>query len=300
MSHACPWFCTAFIQVATANLIVAQYVVRDMEEANVKCEHRTPCSTEGCDQTDLHIMEGAVAFYFGSMEGAKGLGSGVLQYDLADKMCIDFRTCGPNGDKTSGTSRANHEILKEFYQMQSYFQNHECVHARHNEDRVKSLMLVPLIQATLKQAYILQKQSGASMDEEAKGAAYAATLLPIVAKCDPADGLILWENMKPSSGHNTDFHAVKEALERNYKCMRVSCEEVGGYYWGGPYHSFYAGAEPCGGKPPGTGTIVGTTLGAFFAVLIAYGGFKLYRKRKSGSKARRNVQLSARPGGEAA
>jgi hypothetical protein len=46
------------------------------------------------NQDSASAWDEAVAYYVGSLEGTDGKGDGVLLYDLADKQCINFRTCG--------------------------------------------------------------------------------------------------------------------------------------------------------------------------------------------------------------
>jgi len=40
----------------------------------------------------------------------------------------------------------------------------------------------------------------------------------------------------------TDFTTVKQAFERNYECLGVTCDTIGGLVFGDGY---YADAEPC-------------------------------------------------------
>lgn len=216
------------IRTATANVCIAQYVLRDLEEAFVKCEHRQKCDPgdNKCVQRELHLMEGAYAFYAGSLEGNDGKGQGLLQYDFADLIAADFRTCGEKGTLTKGTSFVNIEVLKHFYLMQEAYLNHKCVDARISKDRIAELLNIPLVQGTLKQAYINHRRPGASLVDEAVGAAYAMGIVPIVAKCNQNDARIIYDNMKPNRGFDTDFVAVKKAFEKNYEwCARArGCE----------------------------------------------------------------------------
>jgi len=96
-------------------------------------------------------------------------------------------------------------------------------------------MTVPLIQATLAFAYSKDinnnalKTSGIdNTREDMEGAVVAASILPLVHACDPDDASIIHENMRIGSSDVTNFRQVKAALERNYRCMGVACDEVGG------------------------------------------------------------------------
>lgn len=281
--------------MATTNLIIGQYVVREMEDAFFKCMNRAPCDTAGCEAKDVHAMEGAVAFYAGSLEGEKGVGNGYLSYDLADQMCKHFKTCGENGDKTSGEAKVNIQIMKEFTSMQQSYLAHQCTPGRYNRDRIIALMYVPLVQGTLRQAHIASARAGASLNEEAVGAAFASSIIPVVARCNQNDAKIIHDNMKPNKGHVVDFTAVKEAFERNYKCMRITCEDVGGLYWG--IGQYYSGAGPCNPKKLTAGQIAGIAVGVFFAVLLASCCYCCCRPRR---KAKAEPELSANADGEVA
>merc|ERR1711935_1131230 len=50
--------------------------------------------------------------------------------------------------------------------------------------------------------------------------------LPIVYACNKDDAGIIYDNMKVGAA-TTDFAAVKQAFENNYKCMGIKCEQVG-------------------------------------------------------------------------
>lgn len=296
------------IRTATANICIAQYVLRDLEEAFVKCEHRQPCSNPPCrsEHEDLHLMEGAYSFYAGSLEGDTGGGQGLLQYDIADQLCVDFKTCGDNGYKVKGTSKVNIEILQHFYHMQDSYLNHKCTDARKSKDRVAQLLTIPLIQGTLKQAYINHRKPGASLTDEAIGASYAFGVIPIVAKCNQNDARIIYDNMKPNREFDTDFTAVKGAFERNYVCMRITCEDVGGYFYHGMAgHHYYEDAEPChseGWVDPDArtpGQIAAITIAAVFGTLLAcccYGFWKLPRKGSLRNKKKKGeIEFAAPP-----
>lgn len=218
---------------------------------------------------------------------------GVLLYDLADRMCQEFKTCGEKGSSTSGTSKVNHEIIQEFQAMQTALLSHKCAEARRHQDRIGALMYVPLFQGTLKQAYSVGKQYG-SVEEEAAGAAFAASILPVVAKCHQDDARIIYDNMKPGHESPTDFGAVKGAIERNLACFKLTCEDIGGYYYhgvGGALAHYHADAEPCvSANAPvedtsmSAGQIAGITIGVFLATLLAcccYIYSKLPKKRRA-------------------
>lgn len=118
-----------------------------------------------------------------------------------------------------------------------------------------ALMSIPLIQGTLRYAYKIDRLSGADK-EKGEGAIFAAAIVPRVYDCNSADGDTIMNNMKIGAS-STSFTAVKTAFEKNYACMKITCEEVGGLW--SPENKYYQDAGPCGvvaAAPPGKTTKV--------------------------------------------
>ena len=73
----------------------------------------------------------------------------------------------------------------------------------------------------------------------------------------------------------TNFIKVKAALERNYGCLAISCNDVGGVY-DSSSGSFYEDASPCtqdgslnnSAAPQNYGTILGIVVGAVLGILV--------------------------------
>lgn len=261
-------------------MILTQYILQELEHSIDKCEN-AECKEEHCLKNAIQSMEAGVAYYTGSLEGPEGNGQGYLLYALADDMCKVFKTCGPKGDKISGKSKVNIEIFEQFNEMQSNIRNHKCTPARINKERISQLMFVPLIQATLQQAFIGARQAGSSLVDEARGAAFAASVVPLVASCEVSDGNIIYANMKTGKGYKTNFDEVKNALERNYACMRVECSDVGGYWFNGITGGHYMeGFYPCGVEPPKpwtAGEMIGFVVASLAGVTVMWGLFRTCR-----------------------
>jgi hypothetical protein len=224
---------------------IAQYVIRQLEDSITKCEH-IDASEEGHNYT-IKAMESAVAFYTGSMVGPKGNGKGYLLYTLADEMCKEFKTCGKKGNELHGTSKVNLDIFHEFEVLRENLANRTgCTPAKKNKDRIASLMTVPIIQATLRSAYV-DSHYHTDLTNQALGAAFSLSVIPYAAACHPPDGEVLYENMKAGRTVDADFGQVKAAFENNFRCLHITCKDVGGYYnrplVGRPH--YFEGAEPC-------------------------------------------------------
>jgi hypothetical protein len=244
------------IQNGAVFMNIWMYVIREMEDALDDC----------VSDSGVHAWDEAVAFYTGSLERSNGLGDGVLMYNLADKRCQDFNTCGSNGGTTIGQSYINHEVIREFKDGQRKLMKGDCPGARENKQRIVQLMLVPLIQGTLHFAYSqYSNDSGSGEKEEAQGATFAASVLPYIHSCSVDDATVIYENMKVGHEIKTDFPAVKKSFENNYQCLGITCSDVGGV-WDHVTRKYMV--SPC--NSDGSDTNSPNTLG--IGVGIAVGG----------------------------
>ena len=241
------------IQKGTAYMSIWMYVIREMEDAIEDCQ--IGCSTASgeneCNSDPVHAWDEAVAFYTGSLEGQDGSGSGVLLHALADKRCENFYTCGTLGSKElTGTSYVNTEVLRQFLDGQRKLNEGRCEEAIPNKERITQLMSIPLIQGTLRYAFIQGSEVSSDAKAEAEGATFAAAVLPLVHSCSEIDAELIYTSMQLRKTDKPDFKAVKEAFERNYDCMNIKCEEVGGLY--DPVKGdYFPDAKPCGSSKRG-------------------------------------------------
>ena len=217
------------------------YVVQMMEYAVIRCNF--PCGQESgdrCDDIPVRAWDQSVGFYSGSLEGPDGAGEGVLLYDLADTMCEKFKTCSVRGDHDQGTSSVNFRIIDLFGEGQLALLRRECVKANDIKDQIVKLMTIPLIQASLLSSHV---RNFTVSFEEAKGATYASSILPIVNDCSRDDAGVIFSNLGLGQANATvDTLAVKDAFEKNYACMGVTCKDIGGV-WEGSYYGQYS--FPC-------------------------------------------------------
>jgi hypothetical protein len=236
------------------------YVIRMMEHAIDQCE--LPCTKKGnvlysearkaqCDDTPVRAWDQAAAFYAGSLEGDSGHGEGILLFDLADTMCARFLACGDEAQLRLGVAYVNNEVINMLRKGQIHVLKRECGEARKLKNGIAKIMAVPLVQATLFNAYkqVYDKKRSDEEEEDImaiEGSLYAATVLPLVHDCSPEDAQIIYENLQFENNadkiHYPDFVSVKEAFERNYMCMGITCKAVGGIWEGREYFPF---ASPC-------------------------------------------------------
>lgn len=259
------------IKKATAYMSVWMYVIREMEDALDGCTY--DCKKTGCNDDQVRAWDEAVAFYTGSLEGTDGMGSGKLLHALADKRCKDFKTCGSLANTVEGSSHVNQEIFRYFTLGSRMIAQAKCEDARGYKERIENMMTVPLIQGTLRYAYITDTDPNAGEKAEAEGATFAAAILPIVNDCDDEAADVVYENMKTQK-QGADFLAVKKALESVYECMGVRGKDVGGL-WDETQGDYYPGAKPLNESSRSSSgvnvpLIIGCTAGGLVAGIIMY------------------------------
>lgn len=261
------------IKKATAYMSIWMYVIREMEDAVDDC--KADCDETGCNGDTVRAWDEAVAFYTGSLEGPSGVGSGNLLYALADKRCKDFKTCGDLAKSTEGTSHVNLEIFRHFSLGSRMLAKAECEEARDYKKRIEIMMMVPLIQGTLRYAYIISSDQNAGEKAEAEGATFAASILPIVHACDEDAADIIYKNMKTGQANGVVFQDVKTAFESVYDCMGIRGTDVGGL-WNEASDAYFVGASPLAASSTSSSgnvnipLIIGCTAGGLVAGIIIY------------------------------
>ena len=127
----------------SAFLATWMYVVREYEDAIDDCSECTD-TTRGCNENSADDAVGAwdegVAFSTGSLEGTEGnsrKGSyGVGLYALAERRCIEFKTCGLFGGKLKGGSEVNHDLLNVLTQGSLRLTRGQCLTMRPIVDEI--------------------------------------------------------------------------------------------------------------------------------------------------------------------
>lgn len=256
------------------------FVIGKLEHALDSCE--ATCDTCPTDDS-IHNWDEAVAFYTGSLEQSDDSSDGILLHALADKRCENFRTCGEDANKVKGTSKVNIEVFRHLKAGQNDLRDRNCASARRQKEMVEGFMAVPLVQGTLRYAWINDYEEATSSDKEhAEGAIFAASVLPLVHACNPDDAEFIYENMRASPARTRpDFKGIKRAFERNYECMGITCASVGGLYDEND-QNYLQHASPCGVSSSNqTAVIVGSVMvGVSAALLVFVLWLKCCRKSK--------------------
>merc|ERR1711862_310148 len=131
----------------------------------------------GVNDGEIYLWDQAVALYVGSVARDTGK-SGYMLYTLANDYCYRFGRCFKGH-----TAAINHKIMKTFNSGQKNLKDGKCASVSKDANDIKSLMLVPLIQAALRVMYALDVENIHNESTEGEAAAYAAALLPLMHDC---------------------------------------------------------------------------------------------------------------------
>jgi len=214
----------------SAYIGVWMYVIREMEDAIDDCQ--SGCID--CNDDPVHAWDEAVAFYSGSLEGTAGSSNGKLLYRLAEKRCGNFGTCG-------AATSVNTRIIPKFTEGKNQLLAGECSAIPPLLNDIVKLMMIPLIQGSLRYAYKVDRQQGGSK-EKAEGVAFSNAILGAVNHCSASAATTISNNMAYTAT-STSFADVKSAFESVYSCLGVTCDDIGGLIDTGS--TYLEGAAPC-------------------------------------------------------
>lgn len=111
----------------------------------------------------------------------------------------------------SGTAHVNLEIFRHLEDGIRKIRTGRCKDARDSKVRIEQLMVIPLIQGTLRYAYRKDYEQDYEELAAAEGATYAAAVLPLVHSCNKYDAEMIHDQMW-TGRRRTEFRAVKHAL----------------------------------------------------------------------------------------
>lgn len=229
------------IQYSVTTMTILHQVLREIEMAGHECSHGSKRSDN--TQVVLAHLDKAVGYYSGSLEGSHGDGDGVFLYDLAANLCVTSKTCGHNADKQDDDAHVNYKVWEQFNGAKQAVQAGSCSLGSFRSE-IARLVKIPLLQGLLLRSYE-DKYGSASLVNVIEGATFAAAILPWLDRCDSAVAEEVYENMLwRNSLRDSNFEAVKSALESVYSCLDVSCREIGGL-WDTDQGAYRQFAAPC-------------------------------------------------------
>jgi hypothetical protein len=224
------------IETAVVVMSIWMTVVQHVYEAIDRCNYvDTAASLNNWDQ--------AVAFYTGSTVTEPTIhDQGALLYSLAQTHCKTFGTCHP----VSGMAKVNTAVYADFNVGKENLLAGKCLEAKANAESILRWMQVPLIQGTLASVYTMDLANDDRQTTRAQGAAYGAAILPLLDKCNANYTALVYRDMDLAMSSLGSFEVVKDALESQYGCLRVTCADVGGIVDLANPGKYIKDAEPCG------------------------------------------------------
>jgi len=212
------------------------------DEAEGGCRYQR----DGCELA-IRAWDAAAAVYVGSLEGADGnnvaSGSyGKAPYALADKRCRNFKNCGPDHNEFTKdvTSNINTQILALFGAGSHAAWNGDYTLLDKYIRLISNKVAVPLIQGTFRYYYRLSDEEFGTgtysvLDKEVgEGGAFIFGVLPKLWACS-SRGVKKAELQTKVGGEiaglqAVNFQDVKLAFECNYRCLGITCKDVGELY----------------------------------------------------------------------
>ena len=209
------------------------YVVASVEKASNMC-------SLGNSEEASSIWDEAFSLYTGSKAEDIDAG-GYLLYNLAEITCREFGTCKGKGDM----GPVNIGILENFVLGKNRLLDGNCSAVKKSVERIRALMAVPLVQGTLKAAYQLDLNDYTKQRTQGEAAAFLTSILPIVNSCSSGSANIMYKDLAPGAATGASYEVIRAAFERNYECLGIKCEDVGGLM-DASGKKYLPRAQPCG------------------------------------------------------
>ena len=223
---------------------------------------------DGCTDA-IEAIDCAVAAYVGSGEGTEGNNSptgdyGFGPYALADRRCRNFNTCGPTRDQTGPgghlTAAVNAQIMSLFAAASHAAWLGDAALLEYYLRMISNKSIIPLLQGVYRYYYRLSDEENGSgtfaIDDKyvGEGGTFAFGALPKLYACSTR-GVKKAEAQTLIGGgvagvSAVDYQGLRLAFECNYKCLGITCEEVGSLYDGDPTPK--PGAKKCDDEANGS------------------------------------------------
>jgi len=176
--------------------------------------------------------------------------TGSLYYHMAAKLGQEFGYVD-----REGRAMINEQVYSWFKFGRDALIEEDCDKtADFSYKEMVRLMRVPWIQGVLKAAFIRSSSDKQFDDqvrdeERGRGEAFMAALMPDLNRCSKEAASIVYNSLKTTKktlGQTPDYMAIRDALEDQYECLGVTCEQVGGFL--NPKDGeYFKNTHPCGG-----------------------------------------------------
>ena len=236
------------LRIVTAYIGTSIESYQLMQKAIDKVTSGCIFSKNGCTEA-RQAWDAAVAIYTGSEEGSDGNNEGdcsandftdygVSGYGLADKMCKRFFTCGEGRSCNSIEPALINTKIIGFYAAGSVATNNGVVYEMQRYKKlIAAKMAVPLIQGMFEAAYKRSTKAGSLAStcdyDRATAASFAFGALPKINACSKTGAKRIAGKLQLRAGNKKpltkkDFDdSIRLAAECNYRCLGITCEEIG-------------------------------------------------------------------------
>jgi hypothetical protein len=217
---------TAIVVDTSAYQIMYMQVLAEVADAINSCNQGKTMSSDG-----FHQWDEVAAFLVGSLEGTSEGGSsdledGQLLWNLANKRAFQFQT--GNG---FGYSLINTDLEDLVFAGRAEIDSLDCKNLERSADRIRHLILLPVIQSSLRYAILNEGQTSSSLSESiAQGESFALAVIPIVAQYDKNAANLIEENMVVRSGAQLVPNGPQGVADAFYQALDefgYSCALVG-------------------------------------------------------------------------
>jgi len=180
---------------------------------------------------------------------------------LGTKRCQNYLTCGWDHEneveEVATIAIANQKVLNLFQVGQNAVRTGDIVGVKGIIKLIQSAQIVSYIQGVGRYAQkIAAKEPPCLKDfnkEYAEGMAFSTGMLPQLYMCDRSAAKtvdrtfqLVEDNCFPGSKNDFTIEAFLGVLRKNYQCLGITCEDVGGLWNDDPeVLDYYTGAEPC-------------------------------------------------------
>jgi hypothetical protein len=193
----------------------------------------------GSSEEARRIWDEAFSLYAGSKADETDFG-GYFLFNLAQIQCKKYGTC-----KKGYMASVNLEITENFLLGKNRLLEGKCDAVIANAKRIRTLMIVPLLQGTMKAAYELDLEDDVRQRIQGEASAFVTSIVPIVASCSRASANTIYNDLAPGKAPGASYEVIKFALERTYDCLGITCADVGGLV-NLRGDGYLPRAEPCG------------------------------------------------------
>jgi len=204
----------------------------------------------------------AAALYAGSAliapEGVAITTTGSLYFSMVQTHAKAFGAMEFDHETYQLVSIVNRNVMEAFKNGRVALSQSDCDGGvRDSYYIILNAMRVPWIQGVLAATFEYSNYRFDTLqdreEQRGKAAVYMAALLPDLHKCSPKAAetvmeelAVMWPHKGFSEKLRPDFKKVRTALEHQYQCLAVTCDEIGGLV-DHRTSAYYEETRPCGG-----------------------------------------------------